>query len=150
MGQGKGRPRLALSPDYDHPKRLDQRWRPAPLQIDSSCRGGCFVTRGPVLTSDDRTLAATAAEGLERLAIACSVTYLIVQTPHDHSEVMAPQLLRAGYRAAPEIMAPHNHDVCAGFEPGRRGDPGCDAIQHAAQRPVGAASGHARPRRKLS
>ena len=40
-----------------------------------------FVTRGPVLTSDDRTLAATAAEGLERLAIACSVTYLIVQTP---------------------------------------------------------------------
>jgi len=26
---------------------------------------------------------------------------------------MAPQLLRAGYRAAPEIMAPHNTTTCA-------------------------------------
>jgi lipid II:glycine glycyltransferase (peptidoglycan interpeptide bridge formation enzyme) len=66
------------------------------------------VSRGPVLGSADPSLAAAAAEGLAQLAAACNVTYLIVQVPRDHSEVMAPQLLRDGYRAAPEVMAPHN------------------------------------------
>jgi peptidoglycan pentaglycine glycine transferase (the first glycine) len=45
---------------------------------------------------------------LERLALACNVTYLIVQPPSERAEVMTPQLLRSGYRTAPEIMAPHN------------------------------------------
>jgi lipid II:glycine glycyltransferase (peptidoglycan interpeptide bridge formation enzyme) len=36
------------------------------------------------------------------------VTYLIVKAPRERAEVMAPQLLRDGYRTAPEIMAPHN------------------------------------------
>jgi lipid II:glycine glycyltransferase (peptidoglycan interpeptide bridge formation enzyme) len=38
-----------------------------------------FVARGPILASDDPALAATAAEGLQRLAAACNVIYLIVQ-----------------------------------------------------------------------
>jgi peptidoglycan pentaglycine glycine transferase (the first glycine) len=67
-----------------------------------------FVARGPVLASDDPALAAAAAGGLERLALACNVTYLIVQPPGERAEAMTPQLLRSGYRAAPEIMAPHN------------------------------------------
>jgi lipid II:glycine glycyltransferase (peptidoglycan interpeptide bridge formation enzyme) len=71
-----------------------------------------FVARGPILTSDDPALAAAAAEGLERLAAACHVTYLIVQPPKERAEVMASQLLRDGYRSAPEIMAPHNTRTC--------------------------------------
>jgi len=67
-----------------------------------------FVARGPVLTSDDPALAAAMATGLERLALACKVTYLVVQPSRERAEVMTPQLLRGGYRAAPEIMAPHN------------------------------------------
>ena len=65
-----------------------------------------FVARGPVLASDDPALAAAA--GLERLALACKLTYLIVQPYQERAEVMTPQLLRGGYRTAPEIMAPHN------------------------------------------
>jgi lipid II:glycine glycyltransferase (peptidoglycan interpeptide bridge formation enzyme) len=49
-----------------------------------------FVARGPVLGSDDHALAATAAVGLERLAAECDVTYLIVQTPRERAEIMAP------------------------------------------------------------
>jgi lipid II:glycine glycyltransferase (peptidoglycan interpeptide bridge formation enzyme) len=67
-----------------------------------------FVTRGPVLASDDPALAAAATVGLERLALACNVTYPIVQPPTERAEVMTRQLLRSGYRTAPEIMAPHN------------------------------------------
>jgi len=73
MGEGKGRPRLALSPDYDHPKRLDQRWRPAPLQIDSSCRGGWFRhtrprphVRRPDAGRDRRRGPGTASDCLQR------------------------------------------------------------------------------------
>jgi lipid II:glycine glycyltransferase (peptidoglycan interpeptide bridge formation enzyme) len=67
-----------------------------------------FVARGPVLASSDQALAAAAAVGVERLAAACNVTYLIVQTPKERAEIMAPQLLLNGYRPAPAIMAPHN------------------------------------------
>jgi peptidoglycan pentaglycine glycine transferase (the first glycine) len=67
-----------------------------------------FVARGPVLASDDPALAAAAAVGLERLALACRLMYLIVQPRRERAEVMTPQLLRSGYRTAPEIMAPHN------------------------------------------
>jgi peptidoglycan pentaglycine glycine transferase (the first glycine) len=66
-----------------------------------------FVPRGPVLASNDPTLAAAAAVGLERLARAFNVTYLIVQPPRERADVLTPQLLRNGYRTAPEIMAPH-------------------------------------------
>ena len=46
--------------------------------------------------------------GLEQLALACHVTYLIVQPPRERADAMTPLLLRGGYRTAPEIMAPHN------------------------------------------
>lgn len=104
--------------------KAGQGWRSARVTVtrDGSIHGGAqllyrsitfagavgFVARGPVLASDDPALAAAAAEGLERLAAACNVTYLIVQPPRERAEVMAPQLLRDGYRTAPEIMAPHN------------------------------------------
>jgi peptidoglycan pentaglycine glycine transferase (the first glycine) len=66
-----------------------------------------FVPRGPLLASNDPALAAAAAVGLERLAHACNVTYLIVQPPRERADVVTPQLLRNGYRTAPRIMAPH-------------------------------------------
>jgi peptidoglycan pentaglycine glycine transferase (the first glycine) len=67
-----------------------------------------FVARGPILASDDPALAAAAAVGLERLALACNVTYLIVQPPTERADVVTSQLLRSGYRTAPEIMAPYD------------------------------------------
>jgi peptidoglycan pentaglycine glycine transferase (the first glycine) len=104
--------------------KAGQGWRSALVTVsrDGSIHGGAqllyksiplagavgFVTRGPVLESDDPALAAAAAVGLERLALACKVTYLIVQPPRERADVMTPQLLRSGYRTAPEIMAPHN------------------------------------------
>ena len=104
--------------------KAGQGWRSALVMItrDGSIHGGAlllyrsiplvgavgFVARGPVLASDDPGLAAAAAVGLERLALACNVTYLIVQPPGECAEVMTPQLLRGGYRTAPEILAPHN------------------------------------------
>jgi peptidoglycan pentaglycine glycine transferase (the first glycine) len=104
--------------------KASQGWRSARVTVtrDGSIHGGAqllyrsitlagtvgFVARGPVLASDDPALARAAAEGLERLAAACNVTYLIVQPPREGAEFMAPQLLRDGYRTAPEIMAPHN------------------------------------------
>jgi peptidoglycan pentaglycine glycine transferase (the first glycine) len=104
--------------------KAGQGWRSALVTVtrDGSIRGGAqllyrsiplagavgFVTRGPVLASEDPALAAAAAAGLERLALACHVTYLIVQPPRERAEVMTPQLLHGGYRTAPEIMAPHN------------------------------------------
>jgi lipid II:glycine glycyltransferase (peptidoglycan interpeptide bridge formation enzyme) len=104
--------------------KADQGWRSALVTVtrDGSIHGGAqllyrsiplagavgFVARGPVLTSDDPALAAAAAVGLERLALACNVMYLIVQPPRERAEAMTPQLLRGGYRTAPEILAPHN------------------------------------------
>jgi len=104
--------------------KAGQGWRSALVMVtcDGSLHGGAqlvyrsiplagavgFVPRGPVLASDDPALAAAAAVGLERLARACNVTYLIVQPPREHTHVVTPQLLRTGYRTAPEIMAPHN------------------------------------------
>ena len=104
--------------------KAGQGWRSALVTVtrDGSIHGGAqllyrsiplagavgFVARGPVLTSDDPALAAAAAAGLERLALACKVAYLIVQPPRERAEVMTPQLLGGGYRAAPAIMAPHN------------------------------------------
>jgi peptidoglycan pentaglycine glycine transferase (the first glycine) len=104
--------------------KAGQGWHSARVTVtrDGSIHGGAqllyrsiavvgaigFVARGPILASDDPALAAVAAEGLERLAAACGVTYLIVQPPEEHAEVMTPQLLGDGYRTAPEIMAPHN------------------------------------------
>jgi hypothetical protein len=101
-----------------------QGWRSARMTVtrDGSIHGGAqllyrsiplvgatgFVARGPVLASDDPALAAVAAEGLERLAEACKVVYVIVQPCRERAEVMAPRLLRDGYRPAPEIMAPHH------------------------------------------
>jgi peptidoglycan pentaglycine glycine transferase (the first glycine) len=104
--------------------KAGQGWRSALVTVthDGSIHGGAqllyrpiplagavgFVPRGPVLASDDPALAAAAAVGLERLALACRVSYLIVQPPRERSDVMTPQLLGGGYRTAPEIMAPHN------------------------------------------
>jgi peptidoglycan pentaglycine glycine transferase (the first glycine) len=104
--------------------KAGQGWRSALVMItrDGSIHGGAqllyrsiplagavgFVARGPVLASDDPALAAAATVGLERLALACNVRYLIVQPPRERAEVMTPQLLRGGYRTAPEIMAPHS------------------------------------------
>jgi peptidoglycan pentaglycine glycine transferase (the first glycine) len=104
--------------------KAGQGWRSALVTVtrDGSIHGGAqllyrsiplagavgFVVRGPVLTSDDPALAAAAAAGLERLALACKVAYLIVQPPRERAEVMTPQLLGGGYRTAPEILAPHN------------------------------------------
>jgi peptidoglycan pentaglycine glycine transferase (the first glycine) len=104
--------------------KAGQGWRSALVTVtrDGSIHGGAqllyrsiplagavgFVPRGPVLASDDPALAAAAAAGLERLAVACKVTYLIVQPPRECAEVMTPQLLRGGFRTAPEILAPLN------------------------------------------
>ena len=92
--------------------KADQGWRSASMTVtcDGSIHGGAqllyrsipfagavgFVARGPVLASDDPALAAAAAEGLERLALACRVTYLIVQPPRERADAMTPQLLRGG------------------------------------------------------
>ena len=67
-----------------------------------------LIVRGPVLGSDDPALVALVAEGLERLATACNVMYLIVQPAPKRAELMEPQLLREGYRAAPRVLATHN------------------------------------------
>lgn len=104
--------------------KAGQGWRSARMTVtrDGSIHAGAqllyraiplagavgFVARGPILASDDPALAATAAEGLQRLAAACNVIYLIVQPTRGRVEVVAPHLLRDGYRTAPEIMAPHN------------------------------------------
>ena len=103
--------------------KAGQGWRSALMTVtrDGAIHGGAqllyrsiplagaigFVPRGPVLASNDPTLAAAAAVGLERLARAFNVTYLIVQPPKECADVLTPQLLRNGYRTAPEIMAPH-------------------------------------------
>jgi peptidoglycan pentaglycine glycine transferase (the first glycine) len=115
--------------------KAGQGWRSALVTVtrDGSIHGGAqllyrsiplagtvgFVVRGPVLASDDPALAAAVAVGLERLALACNVTYLIVQPPRERAEIMTPRLLHSGYRTAPEIMAPHNTttgllDLCQG------------------------------------
>jgi hypothetical protein len=60
----------------------------------------------PSLPPTIRELATAAAQGLERLAAACHVTYLIVQPTGERAEVITPQLLQDGYRTAPEVMAP--------------------------------------------
>jgi hypothetical protein len=104
--------------------KAGQGWRSARMKVtrDGSIHAGAqllyraiplagavgFVARGPILASDDPALAATAAEGLQRLAAACNVIYLIVQPTRGRVEVVAPHLLRDGYRTAPEIMTPHN------------------------------------------
>jgi peptidoglycan pentaglycine glycine transferase (the first glycine) len=104
--------------------KASQGWRSARVTVtcDGSIHGGAqllyrslpllggigFVARGPILASGDPALAAATAEGLKRLAAASGVAYLIVQPPKQQAEVMAPQLLGDGFRAAPEIMAPHN------------------------------------------
>ena len=104
--------------------KAGQGWRSALMTVtrDDAIHGGAlllyrsipfagavgFVGRGPVLAADHPALAAAAAVGLERLTLACRVTYLIVQPPRERAGVMTPQLLGNGYRAAPEIMAPHN------------------------------------------
>jgi lipid II:glycine glycyltransferase (peptidoglycan interpeptide bridge formation enzyme) len=91
-----------------------QGWRSARVTVtrDGSIHGGAqllyrsihlagavgFVARGPILASDDPALATAAAKGLERLAAACHVTYLIVQPTEERAEVMTPQLLEGGYR----------------------------------------------------
>jgi peptidoglycan pentaglycine glycine transferase (the first glycine) len=102
-GQGWRSARMTLTRDGSIHGGAQLLYRPLPL---AGAVG--FVARGPVLASDDPALAVAAAAGLERLALACKVTYLIVQPPRDRAEVMTPQLLRRGYRTAPEIMAPHN------------------------------------------
>jgi peptidoglycan pentaglycine glycine transferase (the first glycine) len=104
--------------------KTSQGWRSARVTVtrNGSIHGGAqllyrsitlagtvgFVARGPILASDDPALAEAATEGLERLAAACNLTYLIVQPSTERSEVIAPRLLRFGYRITPEIMAPHN------------------------------------------
>jgi lipid II:glycine glycyltransferase (peptidoglycan interpeptide bridge formation enzyme) len=108
--------------------KAGQGWRSARVIVtrDGSVHGGAqllyrsitlagavgFVARGPVLASDDPALAAAATAGLERLAAACNVAYLIVQPYAERADVMAPQLLLNGYRAAPEVMTPHNTTTC--------------------------------------
>ena len=75
--------------------KAGQGWRSARMTVtrDGSIHAGAqllyraiplagavgFVACGPILASDDPALAATAAEGLQRLAAACNVIYLIVQ-----------------------------------------------------------------------
>jgi peptidoglycan pentaglycine glycine transferase (the first glycine) len=103
--------------------KAGQGWRSALMTVtrDGCIHGGAqllyrsiplagavgFVPRGPILASDDPALAAAVAVGLERLARACNVTYLVVQPPMERADVVTPQLLRKGYRTAPEIVAPH-------------------------------------------
>jgi hypothetical protein len=124
--------------------KASQGWRSARVTVtrDGSIHGGAqllyrsfpllgaigFVARGPILASGDPALAGAAGEGLERLAAACGVAYLVVQPPKQQAEIMAAQLLGDGYRAAPEILAPQQHHDRRGRpEPGRGGNPGLDA-----------------------
>jgi lipid II:glycine glycyltransferase (peptidoglycan interpeptide bridge formation enzyme) len=102
-GQGWRSARVMITRDGSIDGGAQLLYRPLPLL------GGIgFVARGPILASGDPALAAATAEGVERLAAASGVAYLIVQPPKQQAEIMAAQLLGDGYRTAPEIMAPHN------------------------------------------
>jgi lipid II:glycine glycyltransferase (peptidoglycan interpeptide bridge formation enzyme) len=66
-----------------------------------------FVARGPVVAGTDPALAATAAAGVVQLARECSLTYLVVQPPSVNADLITHQLVRRGFRAAPQVVAPH-------------------------------------------
>jgi lipid II:glycine glycyltransferase (peptidoglycan interpeptide bridge formation enzyme) len=104
--------------------RASQGWRSARMAVkrDGDIYGGALllykslplvgavglVTRGPVVASEDPALVAAVSEGVQQLATACGVGYLVVQPPRLRVDVVAPRLLADGYRTAPAITAPHN------------------------------------------